>query len=188
MIDVFFSYSSADRDRVRPIFEALAALDYQVFWDQEVPAGSDWDTWIREQLTSSRAAVVFWSAQSVASDNVRHEATVAKQGATAKNRLPAWALTASSLVSLTAGAAAVYIFHAVPNQQLADNAAAKIELARTESTATIDTLRAEKKEAEERARAPSRSRQSPRRPRWRRKKIRFYGLGASKNLPRVTIL
>ena len=301
MTDVFFSYSSKDRDRVRPFHEALTALDFQVFWDQEVPAGTDWDTWIREQLTKSRAAVVFWSAESVASDNVRHEATVAKQdgklvpvmlddlrvdqfpmglfntqaarlmdwtgdpddpewkkligeiqsnampawvgrllaykdeelrterkkresaqasgdaarnelekeigsiddlrrardaatsdaeraraevdgvkialeeskakaddlaarlsaaetaaakqGATAKNRAPAWLLTASSLVSLAAGAAAVYIFQVVPNQQLADNASTKIELAKTEAAATIQRLRGEKKEAEERARA-----------------------------------
>ncbi len=72
MTDVFFSYSSKDRDRVRPFHEALTALDFQVFCDQEVPAGTDWDTWIREQLNASRTCVIFWSASSVASDNVRH--------------------------------------------------------------------------------------------------------------------
>ena len=78
MTDIFFSYSSKDRDRVRPIYEALTALDFDVFWDQQVPAGTDWDTWIKEKLASARSAVVFWSLSSVASDNVRHEATVAK--------------------------------------------------------------------------------------------------------------
>src|SRR5262245_11284080 len=39
----------------------------------------DWDTWIRQHLTKSRCARAFWSATSVSSDNVRHEATVAKQ-------------------------------------------------------------------------------------------------------------
>jgi hypothetical protein len=77
--DIFFSYSAKDRERVRPICEALTALGFEVFWDQQVPAGTDWDTWIKEQLASARCAVVFWSLTSITSDNVRHEATVAKQ-------------------------------------------------------------------------------------------------------------
>src|SRR6516225_965982 len=79
MTDIFFSYSSADRERVRPIRDALVAQGFEVFWDQQVPAGMDWDTWIRQHLTKSKCAMAFWSATSVSSDNVRHEATVAKQ-------------------------------------------------------------------------------------------------------------
>jgi hypothetical protein len=79
MTDIFFSYSSADRERVRPIRDALIAQGFEVFWDQQVPAGTDWDTWIRQHLAKSKCAVAFWSAASVSSDNVRHEATVAKQ-------------------------------------------------------------------------------------------------------------
>jgi chromosome segregation ATPase len=79
MTDIFFSYSSADRERVRPIRDALVEQGFEVFWDQEVPAGKDWDTWIRQHLATSKCAMVFWSATSVSSDNVRHEATVAKQ-------------------------------------------------------------------------------------------------------------
>jgi chemotaxis protein histidine kinase CheA len=77
--DIFFSYSSADRERVRPIRDALAAQGFEVFWDQQVPAGMDWDTWIRQHLIKSKCAMAFWSATSVSSDNVRHEAMVAKQ-------------------------------------------------------------------------------------------------------------
>jgi hypothetical protein len=79
MTDIFFSYSSADRERVRPIRDALVAQGFEVFWDQQVPAGTDWDTWIRQHLTKSKCAMAFWSATSVSSDNVRHEAIVAKQ-------------------------------------------------------------------------------------------------------------
>src|SRR5262245_11716396 len=79
MTDIFFSYSSADRERVRPIRDALVAQGFEVFWDQQVPGGMDWDTWIRQHLTKSKCAMAFWSATSVSSDNVRHEATVAKQ-------------------------------------------------------------------------------------------------------------
>jgi hypothetical protein len=77
--DIFFSYSSQDRDRVRRAHDALVEMGFGVFWDQQTPAGIDWDTWIRAELTKSKCAVVFWSAASAASDNVRHEATVAKR-------------------------------------------------------------------------------------------------------------
>ena len=79
MTDIFFSYSSVDRERVRPIRDALVAQGFEVFWDQQVPTGLDWDSWIRQHLTKSKCAMAFWSSSSVASDNVRHEATVAKQ-------------------------------------------------------------------------------------------------------------
>jgi hypothetical protein len=79
MTDIFFSYSSKDRERVRPVRDALVAQGFDVFWDQTVPAGTDWDRWIRQHLNDAKCAIVFWSAHSVASDNVRHEAAVAKQ-------------------------------------------------------------------------------------------------------------
>jgi TIR domain len=78
MAEIFFSYSSKDRQRVRPIHNALVTQGFDVFWDQSVPAGTDWDTWIRQQLGKAKCAVVIWSLNSAASDNVRHEATVAK--------------------------------------------------------------------------------------------------------------
>jgi hypothetical protein len=79
MTDVFFSYSSKDRERVRPIRDALVAEGFDVFWDQEVPPGRNWDEWIRQYLDAPRCVVVFWSEASVKSDNVVHEATVAKK-------------------------------------------------------------------------------------------------------------
>lgn len=79
MTDIFFSYSSKDRERVRPIHAALTAQGFDIFWDQSVPPGTDWDTWIRQHLNAAKCAIVFWSQHSVVSDNVRHEATIAKQ-------------------------------------------------------------------------------------------------------------
>lgn len=43
MTDVFLSYSSKDRERVRPIFEALSAAGFDVFWDLETPPGVLWE-------------------------------------------------------------------------------------------------------------------------------------------------
>jgi TIR domain len=77
--DIFFSYSSVDRERVRPVRDTLVAQGFEVFWDQEVPTGIDWDPWIRQHLAKSKCAIAFWSAASVASRNVRHEATIADQ-------------------------------------------------------------------------------------------------------------
>lgn len=78
MADIFISYSSKDRDVAERVRSALVESGYDVFWDQEIPAGTDWDSWIRERLTTSRLAIVLWSKASVASPNVRHEAIIAR--------------------------------------------------------------------------------------------------------------
>src|SRR5262249_9340647 len=79
MADVFLSYSSKDRPAAEAIERALSARGIDVFWDQETPAGQDWDTWIRSKLSSARVAPVLWSRHSIGSDNVRHEALVARK-------------------------------------------------------------------------------------------------------------
>ena len=89
MTDVFLSYSSKDRgegedvdgnprdERVTPIVELLTAQGFDVFWDQTVPPGKNWNAWIKEKLKDAKCAVVLWSEYSVESDNVVHEATIA---------------------------------------------------------------------------------------------------------------
>lgn len=86
MADVFLSYSSKDRAAAQRVQEALSARGIDVFWDQATPPGQDWDTWIRSKLANSKVAIVLWSRESVKSDNVRHEALVARK---AKKLLPA---------------------------------------------------------------------------------------------------
>lgn len=86
MADVFLSYSSRDRAAAQRVQEALSARGIDVFWDQQTPPGQDWDTWIRAKLSNCKVAVVLWSKASVTSDNVRHEALVARK---AKKLLPA---------------------------------------------------------------------------------------------------
>ena len=75
--DVFFSYSSSDRERVRLAYNALAARQIAVFWDQTLPPGENWDAWIRGHLARAKVAIVFWSRESVKSRNVRDEANLA---------------------------------------------------------------------------------------------------------------
>lgn len=93
MTDVFLSYSSKDRgegededskpreDRVTPIVTLLEAQGFEVFWDQQVPAGVNWNKWIKDKLSGAKCAVALWSGNSIDSDPVAHEATIAhKQG------------------------------------------------------------------------------------------------------------
>ena len=39
MSDIFVSYKSDDRDRVRPIIDALEAAGWEVWWDTHIEAG-----------------------------------------------------------------------------------------------------------------------------------------------------
>jgi hypothetical protein len=77
--DIFFSYSSKDRDRVAVAHKALIERGFDVFWDLQVPAGIDWDRWIHARLDQSRCVIVFWTANSAASRNVRHEVAIAAE-------------------------------------------------------------------------------------------------------------
>lgn len=79
--DIFLSYSRSDRDVAERIQARLAEEGYDVFWDQNTPPGSDWDTWIRERLRNSRCVIVLWSRTSVVSPNVRHEAIIGRERA-----------------------------------------------------------------------------------------------------------
>lgn len=79
MVDIFISYSSKDRGRVRQIRDAFAARGFTVFWDQDVAAGSNWNASLRDNLLKARCVVVVWSKNSAASVNVLHEAEIAKE-------------------------------------------------------------------------------------------------------------
>lgn len=78
--DVFVSYSSAERERVRPFVVKLRELRLSVFFDADsIGAGQDWTQTIRNALPDSRCLLVFWTPQSAASENVVEEALNAKQ-------------------------------------------------------------------------------------------------------------
>ena len=78
MTDVFFSYSSKDRERVRPIRDALVAEGFDVFWDREAPPGRNRNEWTRQQAGAAPCVVVFWSAHSAMQFGVAREAIAAK--------------------------------------------------------------------------------------------------------------
>jgi formylglycine-generating enzyme len=74
MADIFLSYSSKDKDRVKPLVIALEREGWTVWWDRKTPAGETFDELIEQELESCRGVVVVWSFNSVQSRWVRVEA------------------------------------------------------------------------------------------------------------------
>ena len=74
MTDIFFSYSSEDRERIAPIVAKLEAYGYKVWWDTELKAGETYDEVIEERVEASACVIVAWSKTSRKSRWVRSEA------------------------------------------------------------------------------------------------------------------
>ncbi len=78
MVDVFISYSRNNRDRVRALADAVKALGYIVWWDDELPPHKSYGDVITEKITNAKAAIVCWSADAAQSEWVRAEADLAR--------------------------------------------------------------------------------------------------------------
>lgn len=78
MVDVFISYSRANRDMVCRLAEAIGRLGYVVWWDEELPAHLSYGEVITQKIAEARATLVVWSAESAASEWVRAEADMAR--------------------------------------------------------------------------------------------------------------
>lgn len=74
MADVFISYASEDRDRVRPLAEALQKRGFNIWWDRSLAAGQDYAQIIERELRGAKAVIVVWTRGSSASTFVRDEA------------------------------------------------------------------------------------------------------------------
>ncbi len=80
MTDVFISYAHEDQAFAERLAQALEAEGLSVWWDHNIPPGSTWETFIARGITEARCCIVVWSGHSVASDWVKEEATLAKDG------------------------------------------------------------------------------------------------------------
>jgi formylglycine-generating enzyme required for sulfatase activity len=74
MSDIFISYASEDRDRVKSLAHALERKGWSVWWDRRIPVGRSYDEVIEEALDASKAVVVVWTQTSVKSQWVKNEA------------------------------------------------------------------------------------------------------------------
>src|SRR5580692_7552614 len=80
MSDVFISYSHKDTDFVRDLVRFVEAEGFSVWWDHTIPPGKTWDDVIARGIREAKACVIVWSPDSVVSDWVKEEATLAKEG------------------------------------------------------------------------------------------------------------
>jgi len=78
MSDVFVSYARSDEPQAKRVAEALRALGYRVWRDDELPAHRPYSEVIEERLKSAKAVVVLWSAEAAKSEWVRAEADAAR--------------------------------------------------------------------------------------------------------------
>lgn len=79
MPDIFLSYSSADRDHVTRLVEALQQQGWSVWWDRQILPGQAWESVIEKVLEKSRCIVVVWSKSSINSSWVRIEAGLGRE-------------------------------------------------------------------------------------------------------------
>ena len=82
MSDVFISYARSTESEARRIVEALRALGYSVWRDDELPAHRAYSDVIEERLKAAKAVVAVWSAEAVKSHWVRAEANAALEAGT----------------------------------------------------------------------------------------------------------
>lgn len=79
MSEIFISYARSTEGEARRIAEALRALGYDVWWDEQLPVHRDYSEVLEERLRAARAVVVLWSAEAAKSQWVRAEADVARE-------------------------------------------------------------------------------------------------------------
>lgn len=81
MSDVFVSYKTEDRRRVRLLVDALRADGFSVWWDEQLGGGSAWRHRLETELDAARCVIVVWSKRSTGpnGDFVQDEAAHARQ-------------------------------------------------------------------------------------------------------------
>jgi len=77
--DIFLSYAREDEARIQQLISALSKQGWSVFWDQRIPAGQTWRSYIGKALGDASCVIVAWSHQSIASSWVSEESEEGKQ-------------------------------------------------------------------------------------------------------------
>jgi adenylate cyclase len=79
MSQIFISYARSTAPQAQAIAEALRALGYGVWRDDEIPANRPYAEVIQERLTGAKAVLVIWSAEAAKSQWVFSEANRARE-------------------------------------------------------------------------------------------------------------
>jgi hypothetical protein len=72
--EVFISYAGEDRAIAQRLAAALEQEGISVWWDRQIPVGSEWDKTIEEALATAKCSVVLWTKHAKESRWVRAEA------------------------------------------------------------------------------------------------------------------
>ena len=59
--DIFVSYSSNDRERVRALVEVLDAEGWSVWWDRAIKPGGSFEETIDQVISEFRCVMVCWT-------------------------------------------------------------------------------------------------------------------------------
>src|SRR5579862_7539920 len=78
MSDIFISYARSTAAKAQQVADALRAMGYEVWRDDELPAHRAYADVIRERLQAAKAVVVIWSSEAANSEWVRSEAERAR--------------------------------------------------------------------------------------------------------------
>jgi adenylate cyclase len=82
MSEIFISYARSTAKEAQVVTEALRALGYSVWRDDDLPVHRSYADVIEERLRSAKAVVVIWSVEAAKSQWVRAEADLARQAGT----------------------------------------------------------------------------------------------------------
>lgn len=77
MSDIFISYSHKNRDIAKMLANTLKEENWSVFWDKEIPSGSEWNDKVKSELEIAKCVIVLWSSTSQKSLWVNGEAAEA---------------------------------------------------------------------------------------------------------------
>ncbi len=65
MAQIFVSYKSEDRERVRTIVDEMRRAGLSLWWDQDISPGAPWEASIARALEQSKCVIVCWTSKSV---------------------------------------------------------------------------------------------------------------------------
>jgi TolB-like protein/Flp pilus assembly protein TadD len=79
MADIFVSYSSEDRDKVKSLVDSLEMQNWSVWWDRQITPGDGFADEIDREIQQASCVVVVWSSHSIESRWVKSEALEAME-------------------------------------------------------------------------------------------------------------
>lgn len=74
---VFISYDHDNKETAQKLEQCLGQAGIKVWWDERLQAGQKWAQEIDKALLSASAVIVLWSKESIESEWVKHEASIA---------------------------------------------------------------------------------------------------------------